>query len=481
MRPLAALSLLLGLFVLLGAVYVAKTPYREPGMLRYQGGVQVPDVGAPDERQHANYVAHLLDGKGFPVLRPGSPDLIETYQSHQPPLYYVIAAGWAKLTGADPHGESGRRIRYLNLLFGLGTLLGVFYAARWGLGRDDIGLAAVALAGLMPMFVALHAAVSNDPLLFLLCTWTVALCARGLRFGWGWKVALLCGVFVGLGLLTKTTALALVPTVGVALLAGMKLGAKRPGIGAWALALALPFLIGLPWMARNQNLYGDPFAIKAFTEAFVGSPQPHHVAIPGRLVAEDPVYWEAANKLLEQEPGLQGRELIDRLNAEVGMTGAARADYWTDWVGWWTARSYIGVFGYMDIFLMESRDSTETSDTTYRLILALLGVAAVGWLFHVRSGLDAQAKAFHLVQGTLLLVVVVLFVRFNLQYFQGQARYLYPAVSAISIGLGAGLCQLMGRRKDVAWVVAGVFLAIVQALALQAIERGFADRTLAGP
>ncbi|MER3495655.1 MAG: hypothetical protein C4320_01830, partial [Armatimonadota bacterium] len=74
------------------------TPFRQSGILLSQrdpatGRPQrVLDVGAPDERQHLNYVAHLADGKGFPVFDPKAPDLAESYQSHQPPLAYAIYA-----------------------------------------------------------------------------------------------------------------------------------------------------------------------------------------------------------------------------------------------------------------------------------------------------------------------------------------------------------------------------------------------------
>ena len=184
MRPVTALCLVVLAYLGFAAFYAVKTPYRTPGLLLNQGRALVPDIGAPDERQHVNYVTRLLDGQGFPVLVPGSPDLGETYQAHQPPLYYVLAAGFAKVVGV------GAQLRWLNILIGIGTLLGVFYLAKWGFEDEWLGVVAAMVAGLMPMFVALHAAVGNDPLLFLLCTWTAALCARGVRKGWSVSLAL---------------------------------------------------------------------------------------------------------------------------------------------------------------------------------------------------------------------------------------------------------------------------------------------------
>ena len=477
MRPTAALGLLIAAYLALCAVYIAKTPYRQAGVLVHQGGQLVPDIGAPDERQHANYVQHLLLGRGFPVLVPGSQDLGETYQSHQPPLYYLLAAGFCKLTGSDPVDHaSGARLRWLNALIGAGTLLGVFFAARWGLQSDGVALAAVAFTGLMPMFVALHAAVGNDPLLFLESTWALALCARGIRFGWEWKLALSVGLVCGAGLLTKTTALALVPTVFVALAASRLWCERKPRASTWVIALLVPFVVGAPWMARNQRLYGDPFAIAAFNAAFVGSPRPQDVVIPDRILDGDPEYAYAAQRAIYENPDLKGRDLIDKVFAEEGMTGAAKADYWTNWVGWWTARSYVGVFGYMDVFLFEHLDEPSKGNALYRLSLALFGLLFIGALVSVRRGPDAACRAFHATGGALFVVVALLFVRFNLQYFQGQARYLYPAVAPVSIGLALGLAHWLGRRKEWAWAIAAAFLIVLQVEAVTSLSTGFAAR-----
>ncbi len=157
------------------------------------------------------------------------------------------------------------------------------------------------------------------------------------------------------------------------------------------------------------------------------------------------------------------------------MTTAAKLDYWTDWVGWWTARSFVGVFGYMDVFLLDAPDMT-WSDTTYRVaILCFLAIAA-GWGFSLRSGLDGPSKAVVWTHAALLLVVFLLFVRFNLQYFQGQARYLYPAIGPITIGLAGGLCHLLGRHKLWAWVVVAALLACLQILAFMALNLRFGSQ-----
>ena len=127
------LAALVAAHVLLALVYAARTPYRQSGVILGMGRAPANDIGAPDERQHANYIQHLLDGKGFPVFDPEDPELYESYQSHQPPLYYLLAAGWAKATGvADVSLPSAAmRLRALSSIFGGATVVGVFFLCLW--------------------------------------------------------------------------------------------------------------------------------------------------------------------------------------------------------------------------------------------------------------------------------------------------------------------------------------------------------------
>lgn len=435
--PLVAIGTL---FVVLCTLVSNATPYRTSGMLLHQKGpdgapARVPDVGAPDERQHANYIAHVMSGKGIPVLDPTSPNLIESYQSHQPPLYYVLAAGWCKVVGADPQAAGeGSRARFLNTLIGLGTIVGLFFGGRWAFRSDGVGLAAAAM-GLLPMNIGLHAAVSNDPLLILLCTWSLALFARLVAGGWTIPTALVAGVLVGLACLTKTTAVVLVPTL---LLAGW-LSKRREETFDWKpllLGLGAALVLAVPWWIRNTSLYGDPLALGAFKQAFVGSPQ---------------------------------------ASMFIGELGPMA--YWTQWVGWWTARSAIGVFGYMDIFLLDAAGQAK-SDAVYLALWVVMLIPIFGAMVK-KPVEDSSAKGMRetaWVWGVFSLFIVLAFVRFNMQYFQGQARYLYPALGPFAWLFACGLVRLMGKRGLWAWVVPTVALSLLNFVFLNELSAGFARR-----
>lgn len=462
------LWVILALFVALTLAFSINTPFRKPGLIVHQGPVHpAPDIGAPDELQHANYIAYLRSGKGFPVLDPSQPDFGENYQSHQPPLYYLVATGWCAITGSDPtNSDDSVKIRFLNTLIGLGTILGTFYLARWGLGRDDVGLTAAAFVALIPMSLAIHAAVSNDPLLYCLMTWSLALLVLSLQKGWNFKRTLILAIFTGLAILTKTTALALLPTIVVALGVTYVKKHEKLSLTIPAIALIVPVLIALPWLLRNQSLYGDPFALKAFNEAFTGNP-----------------------------------------HAEMYIAELGAPAYWLNFVLWWTSRSFIGVFGYMEVFLLEflQPNGMAKSGSVYVAIMVLVfGPMILGALTGkltrqygeaVEDESDEEESTpppspalYHWVATTLIVVVVALFVKFNTVYFQGQARYVYPAIAPLAILFALGLSNLLllnfrqktgrlvGAPLMKAWIAAAVFFLVLDGLSLQTIILEFPRR-----
>lgn len=274
---LGLLLLIIGVHIALAAMFASVTPYRASGVLLSQRGSDgqpqsAKDIGAPDERQHVNYVMHLLQTGQFPVFAPGDPNLYESYQSHQPPVFYLLASGWTKLLGAEDLEDStnGLKLRALNVVIGSITVAGVFFLGYWGFKSERIGLCAAAFAATLPMFVALSSAVSTDPLLICLCSWVLALAGSSVNEGWTTKRTLLIAVLVGLALITKTTALALLPTILVAIFLTKS---ARPSKTNLLASVAIVGLIVAPWWLRNLSLYHDPLALRAFNDAFKGSAQ----------------------------------------------------------------------------------------------------------------------------------------------------------------------------------------------------------------
>lgn len=398
------LGTLLALHVVLALAYAIVTPYETPGIVspNIRARQMGPDIGAPDELQHVNYIQELVSGRGLPVLNLNDPNLGEHYESHQPPLFYFLEAGVAKLAGLQDLRlrVAGITLRCVNVLIGAGTVLGTFFLAWWGFGRRDLALCSAAFAALLPMNLAMSGAISNDPLLCCLCTWSVAITALCLRQGWSAKRAVVLGALLGFALLTKTTAIGLIPPIVVGAFFS---GGKRPTAKQTTIAALIAIALVAPVWVRNFHYYGDPLALNAFNRAFVNSPT---------------------------------REKL----------GLGWPDYVVNWVGWWTARSFVGVFGYMNIFL---------SDGFYRVAIAVLLVIALGGFLALGQPEWKRYRPVHILNGTFLVVVILMFAAFNVRYFQGQARYLFPAIGPISIGFGLGILYFARDRwksSFVSWI-----------------------------
>jgi hypothetical protein len=250
----------------------------------------------------------------------------------------------------------------------------------------------------------------------------------------------LIGALVGLGLLTKTTALVCFPVLltGLALTHFQHREDAKPNLTIWAAALALPIIIALPWFLRNKELYGDFLAVSVFNAAFTGSPQ--------------------ANTFIEIF-GPQG--------------------YWLNMVLWWTSRSFIGAFGYMDIFLFDNLRSDQSAALYSGIFLITAGIVLLGQIGYreIKSHSDSEAlprpAPFQILHLILLLFTAILFIRFNLQYFQGQARYLFPAIVSFAYLFAFGSVRILKSKPDLAYLVPTVFLGLLNLAAIQAMNSGF--------
>ncbi|MEZ5162582.1 MAG: hypothetical protein R2688_02310 [Fimbriimonadaceae bacterium] len=437
----SALWIIIATFVVLCCVFNAKTPYRQPGVLIYQTNPETGerqtalDIGAPDERQHADYIAGLKKGEGFKKIVLGDPNLYEYYQAHQPPLYYLLATGWSFATGADPADASGGfRIRFLNTLIGALTLIGTFLCARWGLKRDGHWVdSRRSLDCFHVDCPALRGEQRSPSLLYLRVD--AGFFLRGASEGWTKQTVIWISVLIGLGLLTKTNAIALIPVALLGMMLSMKKEEHRPNPVHWGMVLVVPLLIASPWLMRNMNLYGDPFALSVFQDAFTGNPK-----------------------------------------ASLFIQAFGAQTYWLNFVMWWTARSFVGAFGYMDIFIFESTPGASAPFYT-AVILIITVICAVGLAGPGKTESEEDhpidRKSFHLISGALFLLTLFFFMRFNSEYFQGQARYLFPALASFGLAFACGMSVMLKDKRANGWMVCAVFMLILDLLALMAINQGF--------
>jgi 4-amino-4-deoxy-L-arabinose transferase-like glycosyltransferase len=402
-----AMAVVLAVYALLSMAYISVTPFRTEGRLLSRmedAGVQ-KDIGAPDERQHTNYIRHMVQQKSFPVFDPKSPDLYEMYQSHQPPLYYLIAAPFEATFGGEETSEMWG-LRAVNLVLGGLVVWGIFVGMRRLTGKPEVGVAAAAITAFLPMFLALSAAVSNDMALFLVGVWVMNVIALGWEKGWSTKYCALLGVALGLGVLTKTTAVVLFPVALFGLYAKKE---SRPALRGAIASLAIAVLIALPWLVRNQSLYGDPLAIGAFQQASVGNLE--------------------ASTAIERAGGL--------------------LSYWFSFVFPVAIEGFWGAFGYFDVFFSES---------IYWGFHVAAMVLLAGFLWSLG---DREQRRTNALLGLMLAMVLAAFVSYNLNYFQAQGRYLYPAIFAMAGILAMGLRKLATTERKTLYATTAIAVALI--------------------
>ena len=429
LRPInataSALLLILVVYAGLGTLFAVKTP-------PWQN---------PDEPAHYNYIAHIATEGQFPVLQMGDydeaylqrlkaekfpPDLSIApirYESHQPPLYYLLAAPVYWLSG-------GRllALRLFSVVLGGGVVLLIFLCARLTVpGSPHIALGAAAFAAFLPMHVALMASVNNDALAELLIAATVLALLR-----WQDSVAagdggesrgymLATGVLIGLGFLTKATAYILLPIALIVVFfrpTGSQAGRhlmSRNQLVRFALLIGPALLLGLPWWFRNSLLYGN-LDILGLTW--------HDAVVTGQPTA---AAWIAEN---------------------------GWAAYWQRaWA--FTGKSFWGVFGWLGVF-MDAR--------IYTFFFTLSIMAAVGVLTRWRTGVTKTntpgSFLFSSPWMTLLLLWLAAFaayIWYNIGFIQHQGRYLFPALAAWSLLFAMGWWAVLERRASI--LAGGILLA----------------------
>ncbi len=139
-------------------------------------------------------------------------------------------------------------------------------------GASRRALAAAAILIFNPQFLACHSSVSNDPLVIALCSLTLLALVRLLQHQRPWYAWVEPGLLLGLGVLTKQSALLLVPLAAVTTC----LAPRQSGEGEKArwrasilqillrnLAWGMPvLLLGGWWYLRQAVRYGDPLGVQ---------------------------------------------------------------------------------------------------------------------------------------------------------------------------------------------------------------------------
>ena len=379
----------------------------------------------PDEPAHYNYVAFVAETGGLPELRAGDWDsaLLDRlkngtlqptdslasirYESWQPPLFYLAAAPVYRPGPTSDAASVVFRLRAFNAVLGGLTLSLAYLIAREVLPAHLAVFVPAVMVG-VPMFTAVSAAVSADPLANLLAAAALLPLVRRLRRsvrGMTWPLA--TGALIGLGVLAKL-ALAIFVPLALAVLVARSARRVRDSmvlVGTSALVVA-------PWLVHQVTTYGwaDPFALS------------RHAAV----VQDQPRF-----------PGLSSAYAGDFLIT--------------------TFHSFWAQFGWMAL----------VAPTRLYWAWALLSLAASTGLV-VRERHRLAEPTWRLLVGVVVTSAVA-YIGYNLTFQQFQGRYLFTALAPIAILLVAGWAAWLPARLA-PWGVA-LIAALLVALNAYALVR----------
>ena len=201
-----------------------------------------------------------------------------SYEAFQPPLYYAVALP-AWFAGHAVGGALGSlyAVRIFDALLAalLAPLAMMILLALWPDHRGS-AWAAAGLTAVLPGVALNLTSVTNDVLVSVLGAMCVLVAVTG---KWSWRRALLVGALFGAALLTKTSAVAIAPALGIALLQTRRDGGVRPLLIAGAVAAACV----IPWLASNVAIYGELVTTRE---------QVVMAAFPPRTI--DPGFWSVS-------------------------------------------------------------------------------------------------------------------------------------------------------------------------------------------
>jgi hypothetical protein len=204
-------------------------------ILFFRNATQVSPLSGFDVRQHLGYIKFVQDNHQLPHSGQG-------WETHQPPLYYVLCAAWLHLLQSDiasPFGVAA--LRLLSFLAGAGQILLVFASLRLIFsGELRRPLFGTAMAAFLPAHLYHAHYITNEMLVAVLVSGVIFLTLRLLRAERSeWWLAFALGVCLGAALLTKLTALLAVPVVLAAI--AVRLIHQRAGWRDWLGKFAIVF------------------------------------------------------------------------------------------------------------------------------------------------------------------------------------------------------------------------------------------------
>lgn len=410
-----ALTILLGYWIA-GALYAIYTPAWQ----------------TPDEPAHFNYIRQLVEAGCCPRIEAGdwsseylaqltsarfAPELLGEldsiqYEDHHPPLYYLLASLVYRLTNGDLVS-----LRFFSITLGAGVVILSYLVSRHMLpAQPQVALGVMALVSFLPQHLHMLSAVNNDALAGLLVGLTLLWLLRYLD---GEAVPIWqLGLLVGLALATKLTIyfLALLAPLAIWLKWRRSGDEPRALLRSLAIFALIAAVIGGIWWLRNISVYGFPDILG--------------LAAHDRVVADQP---RTADYISQHGGGVYLAQLLST-----------------------TFKSFWGQFGWMALPLDQVLGGWIYRGFGLLTLAGISGALLASPRRRTGDGGQPHPPAKLIVLLAALLIALLQFGYYNLEFQQWQGRYLFPALIPIAIVLVRGVDywreRLLSRWEAMRWL-----------------------------
>ncbi len=227
--------------------------------LKYGYNVHQHDVESLDSSGHLSYIYSLANGNGLPDTND--------WQFSHPPLHHFLASLSVKLSYlfGFTNGRAFENIQYLTVFYSTLTMFAGYRLLRLCNVEGNNLLLAMAILAFHPTFQILAGSINNDILTILLSMYGIVYLLR-------WycqptvKYAFICGLFIGLGMMTKVSAALIAVVAAVTVLIKFIID-KELKFGRMVLhalvfvAVLLP--LGMWHPVRNHLLFEQPLGYVA--------------------------------------------------------------------------------------------------------------------------------------------------------------------------------------------------------------------------
>ncbi|MCX5769820.1 MAG: phospholipid carrier-dependent glycosyltransferase [Candidatus Hydrogenedentes bacterium] len=407
------------------------------GVMAANNIFKLPFYHGFDFKGHVEYVEYVVQHWAIPLPTQG-------WTMFQAPLYYVLTAPlYAACALMFEPEQALQALRVLPLACGvLQVELAYRVGRRLWPDRDGLQMAATTVGGLLPASVYMSQYVGNEPLAGVLAGLVVVLALRFYYAPYGapygepdrgrrtWSLVML-GIALGLALLSKLTALFLIPPVAALIVYGFLTAPGERKARRAVVALLLVFgtaaFVGGWYYARNYVLLG---------RAFWGGWEP-----------ERNIQWW-------QDPGYRTlAQLIPRGEALVYPVCSSLVSFWDGFYSTLWADGYIS----------STTDANYAPPWNYNLMLGgvLLSLIPTSMIFAGAAAAfrkRVQRPGLVFLGGTLLLYIVMLIYGFfSLPYYCiTKAAYTLGLACCYGALAAAGFDLLARGRLARAVLAAGI-------------------------